>query len=175
MAKVSKKSSINFTTGYTLVDIYTLQDQLTHQNISYMMDGYETASCNANEELKPNIKVEKNKSFYITKIDLDDKYDGSSFRLPNNSVRNTFSVVLLCEDCRQAFPSEVDLTKHKKEKHMGCYTEPKKVQQIHKEKQPVKTQREYKCVDCNKIYKNHNGLKYHNNKHHQERIKVRVN
>ncbi|OQS54080.1 hypothetical protein EHP00_1150 [Ecytonucleospora hepatopenaei] len=34
--------------------------------------------------------------------------------------------------------------------------------QIQKEKK----KKEFKCIGCNKIYKNHNGLKYHNIKHH---------
>ena len=32
--------------------------------------------------------------------------------------------------------------------------------------QKEKKKKEFKCIGCNKIYKNHNGLKYHNIKHH---------
>ncbi|KAL6122492.1 hypothetical protein NUSPORA_00481 [Nucleospora cyclopteri] len=181
---------------YVIQDIL-LQQNISYDFEQYDMPGFtvidsviEQSSLDFFNEKKEKLNDSEKTFFYSTDTCETFLHDIETYQYVFNTdeVKRTF----MCseDNCNRIFFTEKALTFHNENVHKVAkelfsganvisleksdkgldlikrtrFIQPRKAVQ---ENRPRK---EYKCLECKKIYKNHNGLKYHNNKKHPTQL-----
>lgn len=184
--------------------LHKKQDNLVNNDITYNFGDYFNSLPSPSISLSlVTSKHQINKTNFYNKasfnygIDFNDFSDLNMYELETDSCRpvvdfsKPFNTTYICSKCTKIFSSEEGIRYHMSTVHKPlnpqCLLKPVKnicfnssstgsLSKIHSsiDFKSIKTKKEYRCLECKKIYKNHNGLKYHKQKYHPQEIIKKV-